>query len=116
MLFAALTALVIIRATLEPTTSASIAAIALSVVLVLTYSLGAFAPGSGRPRTHLLRLGWLGVLTLEWVALLWIVPDAAYLVFPLFFLYLHLLGRGWGAAAILASTVIAICALAIGSV
>ena len=112
VLFAALTALVIIRSILEPT-DASIAAIALSVVLVLTYVLGAFTPGSGGPRAHLLRLGWLGVLTLEWVALLWLVPDAAYLVFPLFFLYLHLLGRAWGAAAILASTAVAICALGV---
>lgn len=113
VLFIALTGLVIARAILAPT-DASVTVIVVSVTLGLTYALGAVLTGITRAR-GLLRLGWLTVLTGEWVVLLWLIPDAAYLVFPLFFLYLHLLGRWWGAAAILVSTLVAICALGLHS-
>jgi signal transduction histidine kinase len=56
---------------------------------------------------------WLALLSAEWLGLLWVSADAAYLVFPLFFLFLHLLGRWAGSAAILAATIIAVCALGI---
>lgn len=113
VLFIALIGLVIARAILAPT-DASVTVIVLSVTLGLTYALGAVMTRTTRAR-GLLRLGWLTVLTGEWVVLLWLIPDAAYLVFPLFFLYLHLLGRWWGAAAILESTLVAICALGLHS-
>jgi signal transduction histidine kinase len=113
VLFIALTGLVIARAIPAPT-DASVTVIVVSVTLGLTYALGAVLTGITRAR-GLLRLGWLTVLTGEWVVLLWLIPDAAYLVFPLFFLYLHLLGRRWGAAAILVSTLVAICALGLHS-
>lgn len=113
VLFIALTGLVIARAILAPT-DASVTVIVVSVTLGLTDALGAVLTGITRAR-GLLRLGWLTVLTGEWVVLLWLIPDAAYLVFPLFFLYLHLLGRWWGAAAILVSTLVAICALGLHS-
>ncbi|MFF1877957.1 sensor histidine kinase [Leifsonia sp. NPDC058230] len=112
-LFIALTVLVIARAILTPT-DASVTVIIVAVVLGLTYALGAVLTRSVRAR-RLLRLGWLAVLTVEWVVLVWLIPDAAYLVFPLFFLYLHLLGRWWGSVAILLSTIVAICALGIHS-
>ncbi len=111
VLFVALTVLVIVRAVTAPT-QASIAAICLAVVLLGTYAVGtltARAPRNGR----VVGTVWLGVITLEWIALLWLTPEAAYLVFPLFFLYLHLLGRLWGSAAIVVATAIAICALGI---
>ncbi|WP_448235460.1 sensor histidine kinase [Microbacterium paulum] len=111
MLFVALTVLVIVRAVIAPT-QASIAAICLAVILLGTYAVGkliAWAPRSRRVAGAV----WLGVITLEWIALLWLTPEAAYLVFPLFFLYLHLLGRLWGSAAIVVATAIAICALGI---
>lgn len=111
-LFVALTALVIARAALVWSTSSGIV-IPLAVVLLVTYALGgilARPAGSGsRARGRV----WLGVLTLEWVGLMWLSSDAAYLVFPLFFLYLHLLGRRWGSAAVAASTVLAVGALGI---
>lgn len=113
VLFIALTGFVIARAIHAPT-DASVTVIVVSVTLGLTYALGAVLTGITRAR-GLLRLGWLTVLTGEWVVLLWLIPDAAYLVFPLFFLYLHLLGRWWGAAAILVSTLVAICALGLHS-
>ncbi|MFJ8896809.1 sensor histidine kinase [Leifsonia sp. NPDC102414] len=112
-LFLALTALVIARTLLAPT-DASTAVIVVAVILGLSYALGAVLTRSARARRPV-RLGWLAVLTVEWVVLLWLIPDAAYLVFPLFFLFLHLLGRTWGSVAILVSTTIAICALGIHS-
>lgn len=112
VLFVALTLLVIARAVLVPT-DVDVIVIVLSVVLLVTYGLGGFIGRSYLSRARLLRLGWLAVLSLEWVALLWLSPDAAYLVFPLFFLYLHLLGRWWGSATILVATVVAIFALGV---
>jgi len=112
VLFVALTVLVIVRAVVAPT-DASVTVIVLSVALVVTYGLGAAIGRPGRFRTRIPRQSWLALLTLEWVALLWLIPEAAYLVFPLFFLYLHLLGRWWGSAAILVSTVVAICTLGV---
>jgi signal transduction histidine kinase len=115
-LFAALTILVIARAVLSPT-DASTAVIGLAVVLLVTYGLGALVARPDRRgrrrRQRASGLLWLGALSVEWVILLWLIPEAAYLVFPLFFLYLHLLGRWWGSAAILAATVVAMCALGI---
>ncbi|MCJ1697947.1 sensor histidine kinase [Rathayibacter caricis] len=112
-LFLALTVLVIARAVLSPT-DASSAVIVVTLILGATYTLRPVLTRSARAGA-LLRSGWLILLTLEWIVLLWLIPDAAYLVFPLFFLYLHLLGRWWGSAAILASTTVAICALGLHS-
>jgi len=113
VLFLALAGLVIARALLVPT-DASVTVIALTVVLVVTYGFGAVLTRTTRAR-GIAPLAWLAILTLEWAVLLWLIPDAAYLVFPLFFLFLHLLGRWWGSAAILASTIVAICALGVHS-
>ena len=112
VLFVALTLLVIARAVLVQN-DMGVTVIVLSVVLLVTYGLGGLIGRSDRSRSRPLRLGWLAVLTLEWVVLLWLSSDAAYLVFPLFFLYLHLLGRWWGSATILVATVVAIFALGV---
>lgn len=85
--------------------------IALSVLLLVTYALGALLAGPARRRSRVIGLLWLLALTIEWVILLWLSPVAAYLVFPLFFLYLHLASRAWGTVAIVATTGLAICAL-----
>ncbi|WOQ69123.1 sensor histidine kinase [Microbacterium limosum] len=114
VLFAVLAVLVIVRAVISPTES-STAAIVLTVVMTATYGIGATRTRTTRQRDRVLRLLWLAALTLEWVILLWLTPEAAYLVFPLFFLYLHLLGPWWGAAAIVVATGTAICALGIHS-
>lgn len=113
VLFFALTVLVIARAVLDPTHS-SVLVIVLALIVGATYALGTFLPRGTQAR-GLLPLGWLALLTAEWLGLLWLIADAAYLVFPLFFLFLHLLGRWWGSAAILVSTILAICALGIHS-
>jgi len=112
ILFVALSLLVVARAALAPTDSDAVV-IAATVVLLITYGFGGRAARAGRHRGPLPVLFWLGALTLEWMLLLWLIPEAAYLVFPLFFLFLHLLGRRWGAVAIVASTIVAIWALGV---
>ncbi|KJC64551.1 sensor histidine kinase [Agreia bicolorata] len=114
VLFAALAVLVIVRAVVAPTDVSGVI-VALVLVLLTTYSLGGVAARAarGHGRRRVVGLAWLAAITLEWIALLWLTPEAAYLVFPLFFLYLHLLGRWWGSAAIVVATVVAICALGI---
>lgn len=56
---------------------------------------------------------WILALTLLWAALVWIAPDGAYLVFPMFFLYLHVLPGAAGVTAVVAGTSIAVGALGI---
>lgn len=112
VLFASLVLVVIARAWFGPTDRPNLV-VALSVVLLATYAAGLFFVSLAMTHGRLLRAIWLGVLTAEWMGLLWLIPDAAYLVFPLFFLYLHLLGQWWGAAAITTSTVVAVFGLAL---
>lgn len=109
VLFFALTGVVIARAVLDPS-DASVAAIVLAVVVGGTYASGLLLTRLSRPR-RLMPLIWVALLSAEWLGLLWLSADAAYLVFPLFFLFLHLLGRWAGSAAILASTIVAVYAL-----
>ncbi|MFD4355066.1 sensor histidine kinase [Nocardia sp. NPDC058518] len=47
---------------------------------------------------------WLAVLTALWLALLALTPDAVYLAFGLFFVYLHLLPRPWNLIAVVLAT------------
>jgi hypothetical protein len=107
VVFVALTALVIVRAVVSPT-SASAAVVVLCVILLATYALGGLVARSSFRGAGLL---WLIALSIEWIALVWLIPEAAYLVFPLFFLYLHLLPGWWGPLAVLAATALAIVAL-----
>jgi signal transduction histidine kinase len=109
VLFAVLDALVLVRAIIVPT-PASPAIIGVALLLAATYGLGAVVARGGTRRRGA-GLVWLAALTIEWAILLWLSTEAAYLVFPLFFLFLHLLGDRWGPVAILASTAAAICAL-----
>ncbi|MDN4640432.1 sensor histidine kinase [Agreia sp. PsM10] len=112
VLFAVLAGLVVVRAIAAPT-DASPAVVALAILLMATYAAGGFVAGIARGRGRPPALVWLAALIVEWVALLWLTPEAAYLVFPLFFLFLHLLGRWWGSGAIVIATVVAICALGV---
>jgi signal transduction histidine kinase len=114
VLFAALAVLVIVRAAVDPSERGGVV-IGLAVFLLVTYAFGGVVARAARAsgRRRIAGSLWLGAITLEWIALVWLTPEAAYLVFPLFFLYLHLLGRWWGSAAIVAATGVAICALGI---
>ncbi|SMQ73231.1 Signal transduction histidine kinase [Plantibacter sp. VKM Ac-1784] len=107
----------------------ALAAIVLAVVILLTYAAGAIlgvrfrravaASGgtdratvsAGVRRGRLSVLAWLVVLSVEWVVLVLLSPDAAYLVFPLFFLYLHLLPRAVAVPAVVIATIAAVVAI-----
>ncbi|MCS6551498.1 sensor histidine kinase [Curtobacterium flaccumfaciens pv. flaccumfaciens] len=110
VLFAALVALVVVRVLVvrDPTMWA---AIALVVGFAVLYLLGAGVAAAPEARRAVVGAAWITALTAVWVALLVLVPEAAYLVFPLFFLYLHVLPRIVGPAAVVAATLIAVVAL-----
>lgn len=110
VLFGALTILVIANAVFAPSDGSAVV-IAVAVLLLGTYALRVLATSTSRGRPQ--GLLWLGALTVEWGVLLWLTPEAAYLVFPFFFLYLHLLGRTWGSLASVAATAAAIVVLGI---
>ena len=118
-LFVALVALVIGRAIVVATATSPIV-IALAVLLIIVYVVGyvmggvvagrrASAGRSGRRRVVV--LAWLLVLSAVWLLLVWLLPEGAYLVFPLFFLYLHLVPRPWGAVAVVVAAAASIVAL-----
>lgn len=108
-IFVALAAFMVARAMFLNTSEASWV-IALGLVLLVVYVGGAFlarsATGPAVSRV------WLAVLTLGILALLPLTPDAAFLVFPLFFLQLHLLPFRWAIPVIVATTAFAIVVFA----
>ncbi|MDQ1084884.1 MULTISPECIES: sensor histidine kinase [Microbacterium] len=115
-LFGALLALVVVRVLL---TDGSVLALMLAGLLGVVYLAGLWL---ARPRLAVVeptggisRAGgaWIAALTLVWAALMWFVPEAAYLVFPLFFLYLHLLPGAAGPVAVVATTALTIVAFAV---
>ncbi|ROQ04753.1 signal transduction histidine kinase [Curtobacterium sp. PhB172] len=110
VLSAALLTLVVVRVLVDGDPGTWVRLV-LAAVFAGVYLLGAFvARGDGRRRT-VAGAVWLVALTLVWIALLVGVPEAAYLVFPLFFLYLHVLPRIVGPVAVIAATLVAVVAL-----
>lgn len=106
-LFAGLLALVVVRVVW---TGGSPWALALAALLAAVYLAGLWLARRGRTVGG---IAWVCALTLVWAPLMWLVPEAAYLVFPLFFLYLHLL-PGWvGPVAVVAATGLTIAAFAV---
>ncbi|MTE16980.1 sensor histidine kinase [Nocardia aurantiaca] len=82
------------------------------VVVLAALFLGVYFAG-GRFRRNLPAARvWLAVLTLIWLGLVTVAPLAVYLVFGLFFLYLHLLPRYWGLVAVTAATVVSVVGFA----
>uniref|UniRef100_A0A942SY41 histidine kinase n=1 Tax=Neobacillus citreus TaxID=2833578 RepID=A0A942SY41_9BACI len=110
VLFAGLLALVVVRV-LVVRDETMWAALALVAGFAVIYVLGARIAAVRQSRRAALGAVWITVLTAVWVVLLVLVPEAAYLVFPLFFLYLHVLPRIIGPAAVIVATLIAILAL-----
>jgi len=118
-LFLALIVVVIGRA-IAIATPLSIAIIGLAVLMLITYGLGSYlsrqaevtVSGVGTPTLTGMSAGvWLLTLSTEWAVLVWLIPEAAYLVFALSFLYLYLLRRRWGILAVLVAVGAAIVAL-----
>lgn len=109
LLVTALVGFVILRQVIEPLPHASWI-IALAIVLFVSYIAGAFLTRSQvSPAT---RIFWLTLVSLEGVVLVYLTADAAFLIFPLFFLQLHLLRARWAVPAIAVSTAVTVTALA----
>ncbi|MDA3805363.1 sensor histidine kinase [Clavibacter sp. CT19] len=110
VLSAALLTLVVVRVLVVegPRTPA---ALALSAAFAVLYLLGARVQAARPSRRVAAGAVWITALTAAWIALLVLEPDAAYLVFPLFFLYLHVLPRVVGPVAVVVATLVAVVAL-----
>jgi signal transduction histidine kinase len=108
-IFVALTTFMVVRAILLAGAEAPWV-IALGFVLLAAYLAGAFLARSATspvgPRV------WLAVLTTVVLALVPLTPDATFLIFPLFFLQLHLLPFRWAIPVIVATTAFAIVVFA----
>lgn len=89
---------------------AAIATLVVGSAFVAVYLVGALLARRGRARRGG-SMVWIAALTLLWGLLVWMTPEGAFLVFPLFFLYLHLLPNRAGVAVVLVTTVFAIWAL-----
>lgn len=110
VLFIALLGLVLVKGALVGSERGDAVA-GLAGGLIALYVAGALVVRRS-PRPRLLVGAWLAALTAGWAALLWLSPDAAYVAFPLFFLYLQLLPRPWSLLAVAVSTGAAVLALA----
>ncbi|QYF72329.1 sensor histidine kinase [Cryobacterium sp. PAMC25264] len=111
-LFITLVGLVVGRALLVPSSN-SVAVVVVSLILLVTYAAGGLFVRAARTRGRLPGFLWLTLVSVEWLVLLSLSSLAAYLVFVLFFLYLHILGRGFGTLMVLITTGVAIVALGV---
>jgi signal transduction histidine kinase len=103
---------VIAREAIEGGTRGQVA-IALALLFLSIYAVGGLQLGQWQARSTAWVGVWLAALTALALALIWITPNAAYLVFPLFFLYLYALPGLWGVAAVAVSTCLMFAVLAI---
>ena len=113
VLVTGLLAFVVVVAIVDRATMAG-AIVAIAVVMFVTWCAGSL-PG---PRRRLApsrrwRMLWIAALLLEWAALLWMTPHAAYLVFPLCFAMLVALPGLVGMLAVTAATIAVVVALGI---
>lgn len=83
------------------------AVVAVAAAFLAVYGAG-FAAGADGNRSRFWSRIWIAALTVLWMALLWLTPAAAYLAFPLFFLYLTVM-PGWrGPFTVALATVFAV--------
>jgi len=85
---------------------------AVAITLVAAAFLVVYAAGfvtrADRNRIRFWSRIWVAALSVLWMALIWLTPEAAYLAFPLFFLYLEVM-PGWrGPFTVALATVVAI--------
>lgn len=100
-LTAVLWALVMLRIIVRPPSACAVVVV-LAVIFAVVYLMGSQVSRLRRPWVT---YGWLAALTVCWLGLSVMVPEAAYLVFPIFFLYLHLLPGVAGPLSVVAATV-----------
>ncbi|GHD45114.1 sensor histidine kinase [Mycetocola manganoxydans] len=116
-LLIALIAVVLVRSVLtDAPNSAQIHALAATLLAVY---LGGSLLAHLRPATirsaRWIPWLWVGALSGLWVCLMWLTPDAAFIVFPLFFLYLQLLPSRVALGAVAVSTALSIVAIGLHS-
>lgn len=87
-------------------------ALALLALFVAVYAAGSFVAASPAGRRGRWTAVWIVALCAVWACLVAVASVAAYLVFPLFFLFLHVLGPRTGPLAVICATGIAILVLA----
>ncbi len=83
--------------------------VALCVLLLAVYALGVLFARARVPKWA--QALWFLALVLVWLALTPLAPDGAYLVFPLFFLALHLFPPRWSVPIVAATLLLSILAL-----
>lgn len=94
--------------------STAVWALVVGFAFVAVYVTGTWAARTGHAAAASgrgLALAWIAALTALWAVLTWLSPEGAYIVFPLFFLYLHVLPGPGGVTAIVVTTAFAILAL-----
>ncbi|MVZ91256.1 sensor histidine kinase [Microbacter sp. ANSKLAB05] len=109
-LVAALLALTLVSAHRDTSGMPDPPAVAAAVGFTVVYVAGTVW-ARRRPTTTAVRVGWLVAVLALWAGLVVRVPEAAYLVFPLFFLVQFLLGVWAGTAAVAALAAVAVIAL-----
>lgn len=113
VLVTALAVVVAVRALLPGGGGHGAAVVALTVVWLLVYFAGTELPRRTRYDHRFVAVwAWLAVLTTLWLALLALTPDAVYLAFGLFFVYLHLLPRPWNLMAVVLATAVGVLGFA----
>lgn len=106
VLVVALLAVVVLNS-VEGVTARSVAVCLLAVVFAVTYAAGVL-PDGALPEPSRRGPWWVGALSLQWLALVCLSVEATYLVFPLFFLYLRVLGTRRGVVSVVCATAVAI--------
>lgn len=109
-LVAALLALTLVSAHRDTSGMPDPPAVAAAVGFTVVYVAGTVW-ARRRPTTAAVRAGWLVAVLALWACLVVRVPEAAYLVFPLFFLVQFLLGVWAGTAAVAALAAVAVIGL-----
>ncbi|MDI9917215.1 sensor histidine kinase [Rhodococcus sp. IEGM 1379] len=107
ILVVALAGVVFLRAVIDESTLTPYI-VSLSVIFAAVYLFGVAKRLRGNAA-----LWWLAVLTLVWIVLMALSAEAAYLVFGLFFLYVHLLRRPWSLIAVVVTTAISVIGTAL---
>ena len=108
LLIVLLTGLVIVRALLAPAADTAVILV-LAVAFLATY-VGGSELARRRPSAWVVPV-WMTLLLVEWLALTLLAPDAAFIVFPLFFLQLHVLPLRAGIPLVLLSVLLTIWAM-----
>ncbi len=110
LLVVALIAVVVARTLLDRDPRTGLI-LTLTLLFAVAFAAGAWAGrDAGRHDPRQARM-WLSVLTVVLLGLLWLRPESAYLVFPMSFLYVHLLPGRRGTLAVLGATAAAVVTL-----